>query len=356
MEQHARQYRLIYYVSLELIVISAVIICLYSLMKLWYMVVLFSGGFSIVIINLWILSRTANTFFCGHLITLITFTIIIVASCMIWGIGTIHTQWFYVIPLLAAALVGRSGLIIYSALSLFMILGSGKLSLPPFYHLPQYKLEMIEWVNHLFAYLILVTTLINLIYEHEQYEQKLTNKNYLLQSEKDKYHYLARFDQLTNLPNSMYFKQHLNEIINSLASNYRATIFFIDLDNFKYVNDCYGHNIGDRLLLEVSRRLQISFREGDFIARIGGDEFIAVVLHTEDEKIPQLIAQRIIQEAEEKIQFENIELSCPLSIGLATYPTDAQEVTELLIKADQAMYAAKKIKGSSYCKADTLAL
>lgn len=356
MEPYTRQYRLICYISFELIAVGIVLMVLYSLMQLGYMVVLFSSGVTIALINLWILSRTANTLFCSHLITLTTFVMISSATYMIWGIGAPYTQWFYVIPLIAAALIGRSGLIIYSLLSLITIMVFGNFYFPPFYHLPLHQLGIIEWFTHLFAYLILVTVLVNLIYEYEQYEKKLTNMNYLLQSEKDKYRYLARFDQLTNLPNRRYFKQYLNEIINSLATNYCATIFFIDLDNFKYVNDCYGHNIGDHLLLKASKRLQICFREDDFIARIGGDEFTAVVLHTQDEKIPQLLAQRIIQEFEKKIKLGNIELNCPISIGLATYPTDAQSTTELINKADQAMYAAKKIKGSAYCKAEALIL
>lgn len=225
MDRYARQYRLIWYISLELIAICLILIFLYSLMQLWHMVVLFSSGICIALINLWVLSRTANTFFCGHLITLIAFIIICLVNYMIWGIGTLHNQWFYIIPLLAAALVGRSGLIIYSILSFFMILGFSTFSLPPFYNLPYHKLEIIEWGNHLLAYLIVVTTLVNLLYEHDKYERKLTDLNYLLQSEKDKYHYLARVDQLTNLPNRRYFNQYLQEVISSLSSNYCATLF-----------------------------------------------------------------------------------------------------------------------------------
>jgi diguanylate cyclase (GGDEF)-like protein len=355
-DKHARQYRLICYISYELITICVVVICLYSITKLWLMVALMGTGLICALINLWLLSRTANTYLCGHIITLITLVIISLANYMIWGLGSFHSQWFYVIPLLAASVIGRNGLVIYSIYSLLMIVGIGKLSLPPFYHLPEFKLLAIEWVNYLFAYLILVTTLINLITEHERYEQILNDKNFILQAQKDKYHYLARFDQLTNLPNRRYFKQHVQEILDSLGVNHCATIFFIDLDNFKFVNDHYGHTIGDFVLLEASRRLQMCFREGDFIARLGGDEFNAIVLHAQDEKITQSIAQRIIHEFEKKFKFENIEFNCPVSIGLATFPNDAHRMNDLITKADRAMYAAKKIKGSSYCKAATSVL
>lgn len=350
-EKYDRQYRLIGYVSLELILIGIIVVYLYSLPQLWFMVALGSTGVMLIVLNLWILSYTLNTLVCGHLLTLITFAIITSASYMVWGIGILHSQWYYIIPLLAAALVGRKALIIYSTLSLLTIIGFSTFPIPPFYHLSEDKLHMIECVNHLFSYLVFVTTLFSLMYEHARYEQILKDKNYLLQSEKDKYRDLARFDPLTNLPNNRYFKQHLQEIIDSLGPNYCATIFFIDLDNFKTINDCYGHVTGDHVLLETSRRLLMCFREGDFIARLGGDEFTAIVLHTPDEKAPQIIARRIIQKFQEKFKFENNEFSCPLSIGLATYPIDAQNTVDLIIKADRAMYAAKKITGSSFCKA-----
>lgn len=345
---HIRQYRLIHFITCELVIVCSIVIYPYVFPRLWYLVALISLGGILALMNLWFLIRTQNTKFCGHALILIIFLTIVGANYLVRGIGASYSLWFYVIPLLAVSLIGRSGLLIYSPLSLIMIIGFGSFSIPAFYHLSPHQLAIIGWANHLFAFLIIVTTLDSLTRENRRYEQLLNDKNYLLHLEKDKYHYLARFDQLTNLPNHQFFKQHLQEIIDSLANNYCVTVFFMDLDNLKYVNDHYGHTVGDQLLLQTARRLLGCFREGDFIARLGGDEFTAIVLHARDEKIPEVIAKRIVHEFNQAFTIENIEHYSSISIGLSTCPDDAQTVVDLIIKADQAMYAAKKIRGSSF--------
>lgn len=349
-EKYFRRYRLIQYITWELIAVCTIITSLYAISKLWYLVILISTAVGLALLNLWLLSQTRNTMFCSHVITLIIFLTITSANYLIWGMGPLHSQWFYVMPLLAASLTGMSGLFIYATASLVILISFGKLSVLPYYDLPAYQFMVIEALNHIFAYIIIVTTLASLIHENQQFEQELYDKNYLLQAEKEKYHYLARFDHLTNLPNRRYFIQHLHERIETITPNHRLTVFFIDLDNFKLVNDCYGHNTGDQLLLETAKRLRYCFREGDFIARLGGDEFTATVVHAPDKHIPEIIAQRIVREFAHTFSLENnIAYHYALSIGFATYPEDAQTASDLIVKADLAMYAAKKITGSSYC-------
>ncbi len=349
-EKYLRRYRLIQYMTWELIAVCTIITSLYAISKLWYLVALISTAVGLALINLWILSQTKNTIFCSHVITLIIFLTIAGTNYLIWGMGPLHSQWFYVMPLLAASLTGMSGLFIYATASLVILISFGKLSVPPYYDIPAYQFMVIEALNHIFAYIIIVTTLANLIHENQQFEQELYDRNHLLQAEKEKYHYLARFDHLTNLPNRRYFIQHLREIIEAITPNHRITVFFIDLDNFKLVNDCYGHNTGDQLLLETSKRLRNCFREEDFIARLGGDEFTATVVHAPGKHIPEIIAQRIIHEFDHTFIFENnIAYHYALSLGFATYPEDAQTASDLIVKADLAMYSAKKITGSSYC-------
>ena len=122
----------------------------------------------------------------------------------------------------------------------------------------------------------------------------------------------------------------------------------MDLDNLKTINDDYGHEVGDHLLLQSARRLQDCFRAGDFVARLGGDEFIALVLHSQDEKITEPLAKRIIEAFKQPFYTKNIHYISAISMGLSTYPQDALTVEDLIMKADQAMYRAKKIKGSSF--------
>ncbi|MDR3441627.1 MAG: diguanylate cyclase [Legionella sp.] len=351
--KYNRLYRLIHYITWELIAVCVVITSLYAASRLWYLVTIICAAVTLALSNLWILKTTRNSTLCGHILSFLVFSTIVITNYLIWGIGPLRSQWFYVMPLLAASLTGMMGMLVYSTASLVMVLVNSMYSIPPYYTLTAAQFLIIEWVNYIFAYLIIITTLASLIYENRRYEQELNDKNYLLQAEKDQYHYLAQLDPLTNLPNRRYFIQHLHELIDTLPPQHCATVFFIDMDNFKEVNDRYGHNIGDELLLETTRRLQVCFREGDFIARLGGDEFTAIVLHAPDKNIPQLIAQRIIHEFEYLFKFENnTEYHFYVSIGFASYPIDAPTAPDLIIKADLAMYAAKKIPGNSFCQAD----
>lgn len=339
---HSRQSRLIVYITCELLLSSATIIFIYSLSKLWYMASFILISCIIALLNLGYLVRSKNTKLCSHILTSLTLLTIIIANYFVGGTATPYSIWFYVIPLIAVSLLGWSGLVIYSTLSLLMIIVFGTLSIHPFYHLVPNQIVIIEWANHLAAYLIIVTTLASLMQENMWYEKLLTDKNYLLQVDKDKYHYLARFDPLTNLPNRQYFQQKLEDTMDSLPTNHCITVFFMDLDKLKYINDHFGHEAGDHLLRQTARRLQICFRENDFIARLGGDEFTALVVHGQGEDIPKEIAKRIKHEFNQTFTFENIVYHSSISIGLATYPNDAQTTSDLMAKADIAMYAAKK--------------
>jgi diguanylate cyclase (GGDEF)-like protein len=354
-EKYCQKSRLIHYITWEFITVGIAIGSLYALSKLGYLVLLIGIAISLALFNLWLLNKTKNTMVCSHIMALIIFATIVSGNYLIWGMGPLHSQWFYVMPLLAATLTGIHGLFIYSIASLVLLLVMSKLVVPSYYDFTAFQFTLIEWINHFFAYLVIFTTLASLIHENNKYEEELNNKNYLLQEEKDRYHYLARFDPLTNLPNRRYFIQHLHELIESLTTGNSITVFFIDLDNFKLVNDSYGHNTGDQLLLETSRRLQSCFREKDFISRLGGDEFTAIILHAVNKNIPEIIVQRIIHEFEQGSTFENnIEYHYSISVGFATYPSDAQSATDLVIKADLAMYAAKKTLGNSYCAAKNI--
>lgn len=351
-DEHVRQYRLIHYITVELVIASLIIVSLYTFIKLWYLVAVIGLGSILALINLWLLGRTRNTVVCGHIITLVIFLTVFAANYLVRGIGASYSLWFYVIPVLASSLIGWLGFFIYTPLTLLMILGFGAFTMEPFYHLPAEQLLRIDRANHLFAYVIMVTTLVNLMRENNRYEQLLREKNQLLQCEKEKYQYLARFDPLTNLPNRQYFKQYLQEGMVSLAPQACLTVFFMDLDNFKYINDAYGHEKGDLMLLQVARRLQLCFRKDDFVARLGGDEFTAIFVHAlgEEAKL-QAIAEGIIKAFETAFMIGEQSYYCAISIGCATYPTDAKTAPELMHQADLAMYVAKKKQGSAYYSA-----
>jgi len=153
---------------------------------------------------------------------------------------------------------------------------------------------------------------------------------------------LADYDALTMLPNRHHLNHHLRGLIDRAKREHsRFAIFFIDLDNFKYINDTFGHNYGDELLIEASGRLKDMLREYDFIARFGGDEFIVTVEYGEDRFITSHIAQKMIDVLRQGFVIKEKELFVSASIGISLFPDNSTSVDMLLKQADTAMYKAK---------------
>jgi diguanylate cyclase (GGDEF)-like protein len=158
----------------------------------------------------------------------------------------------------------------------------------------------------------------------------------------------ARTDMLTGLANRM----HLNERLGAACSAAKRrdsalAILFIDLDDFKAVNDTLGHPTGDLLLQSVAGRLRELTREEDVVARTGGDEFV-ILLEDPDAVDAAAMAQRIVDGFREPLQVGDGTLSMNLSIGVACFPADGTEVETLLRNADTAMYQAKRCQRGSY--------
>jgi len=160
---------------------------------------------------------------------------------------------------------------------------------------------------------------------------------------------MAHFDKLTGLPNRAYFYIELEqEIKRASRLNHKLSLMFIDLDGFKNINDTYGHNVGDILLIETAHRLKKSIRNMDIAARIGGDEFIILLTNVQDESNASLIAQKIIDKLNEGFTINKQILSVGASIGIASFPQDATEVSSLVGCADEAMYKAKESGKNSF--------
>ncbi|HCI53649.1 MAG TPA: hypothetical protein DE312_10110 [Gallionella sp.] len=153
---------------------------------------------------------------------------------------------------------------------------------------------------------------------------------------------LAHFDQLTGLPNRTLLLDRLSQGISVANRTERAiSLLFIDLDGFKHVNDSYGHTIGDCLLKEVATRLLSCLREGDTAARMGGDEFVVILLESNIERAVS-VANRILNILQAHYEFGKKDISCiSASIGIAEHPYHADDVNALLTAADKAMYQAK---------------
>ena len=152
----------------------------------------------------------------------------------------------------------------------------------------------------------------------------------------------SEFDLLTDTHNRFSLDKHLDGLIEEARLN--ASIFgliYIDLDEFKQVNDLYGHQVGDRYLQEVAIRMKHQLRSHDLLARLGGDEFAALVPMVRSRTEVEEIAQRLERSMDEPFLIENYSIRGSASVGIALYPEDGANKDSFLNAADAAMYVAK---------------
>ena len=153
----------------------------------------------------------------------------------------------------------------------------------------------------------------------------------------------ANFDSLTGLPNRRMFQNKLNEEVKqSVRSGLAMALMFIDLDNFKDINDSLGHDMGDLVLQQVAERLRECVRETDTIARLGGDEFTVILGNLSDVSHLNSIAEKLLGNISRPIMLAASSVNVSASIGITLYPWDANSAEGLLKNADQAMYLSKK--------------
>lgn len=161
--------------------------------------------------------------------------------------------------------------------------------------------------------------------------------------------HLAYHDALTNLPNRTLFHDRVDHAIRHAKRHGEGFgVLFLDLDNFKSINDTLGHAVGDQLLVEIGRRLLLCMREYDTIARMGGDEFSILVTDIKKTEDLANLAMHIIKKFELPFKVNNTDFFGAVSIGIASYPQDGDNVADLLKYADSAMYVAKKGGGNTY--------
>ena len=154
--------------------------------------------------------------------------------------------------------------------------------------------------------------------------------------------YIAHHDTLTGLPNRVLLNDRVAQAINRAKRDQRlVAMLFIDLDNFKDINDSLGHDVGDEVLQGAARRLKRCLREEDSVARQGGDEFVVTLPDLVDGSGAALVAEKVLQAFNEPIVVDGRELHVTTSIGIALFPTDGEDAAALMRAADSAMYFAK---------------
>jgi diguanylate cyclase (GGDEF)-like protein/PAS domain S-box-containing protein len=165
----------------------------------------------------------------------------------------------------------------------------------------------------------------------------------------DQLEHIAHYDILTNLPNRALLADRLSQaMVHCKRDNKSLAVVFLDLDGFKEVNDLHGHNVGDELLIILSARMKEALREGDTLARFGGDEFVAVLADLAKVGAYELLLDRLLLSASEPAIVGDLILNISASIGVTLYPQDCVDAEMLLCHADQAMYQAKESGKNCY--------
>ncbi len=159
----------------------------------------------------------------------------------------------------------------------------------------------------------------------------------------------AYHDALTGLPNRTLFRDRLSQAIKySSRHKKKFALLFIDLDRFKQINDSFGHQFGDAVLLEIAKRIKKELRSEDTLARFGGDEFVVIVRDIADKDAAEKVAAKVLASLKEPLHFYDNELYTSISIGVSLYPDDSKNEEDLLKYADSAMYRAKEEGRNNY--------
>ena len=174
---------------------------------------------------------------------------------------------------------------------------------------------------------------------HEGSFQDITQRR----SEEDKLTYLATHDALTGLPNRVLFDDRLRQALTFANRKQHAlAVFLIDLDNFKEINDTWGHDVGDVVLRTLATRVKSCLRQSDTAARLGGDEFIVLLPKVSDPEKTTLVAQRIISAIKQPVLVDDLSFSLTASMGIACNVGGDIDAADLIRKADHAMYKMKR--------------
>jgi diguanylate cyclase (GGDEF)-like protein len=165
----------------------------------------------------------------------------------------------------------------------------------------------------------------------------------------DRVSHIAFHDDLTALPNRLMLKQYLDQALSRhRRANTQVAVLLMDLDRFKVINDSLGREVGDGLLRQVAERLRAQAREGDTVARVGGDEFVVLIENQSNLIDVSACAQRLIDHLSAPYMLGKQQCQVTLSIGISVFPTDGSDSLQLLKAADVAMYGAKETGGNSF--------
>ncbi|KXZ40245.1 PAS domain S-box-containing protein/diguanylate cyclase (GGDEF) domain-containing protein [Alkalithermobacter thermoalcaliphilus JW-YL-7 = DSM 7308] len=194
-----------------------------------------------------------------------------------------------------------------------------------------------------------ITSIISLTNKEQVYFIIILTDITEIKNAQEKLKKMAYYDSLTSLPNRVLFYKNLNNSIKRAQKhNTKFALLFLDIDRFKIVNDTLGHEMGDKLLVEVSKRFKENIKIEDAVYRLGGDEFTIILDDINDESSVKDIAINLIMDISLPFYIDNNEVRVGLSIGIAIYPTDDTTIEGLIRKADAALYEVKETKKGTF--------
>lgn len=192
-------------------------------------------------------------------------------------------------------------------------------------------------------------------YQVETRTRELQDIAEQLRQQKEQLHNMALRDPLTGLANRHLLEKHARQaVMHADVEGQHMAVIVIDLDNFKPVNDRYGHDVGDELLQVIAKRLKQAVRGGDMVSRLGGDEFVVVLDSVNKSSDIEAICDKLFNRITEPVCLGELELTIEASIGVAVFPEDGVQSDVLLRNADMAMYEAKKVVDKKICYASSI--
>lgn len=273
----------------------------------------------------------------------LTTTFSTVTPCLITGgiSSSPYLSLVLVVPIFIFLMAGRRYGIYWTVVAvicvaLLLLLESSGLVFPQV--IPEASMASFRFATWLTTLMLLVMGLIS-------YEGNFETLTKRISAERGQFAHEASHDPLTGLSNRKLFFSRASEAVKyALEREYKAAVIFVDLDDFKLINDGFGHDVGDEVLNAVARRLKSSVRSVDTVARLGGDEF-AIVLHgIEHPEIAEVVVKKIRAVLDEPLLVGKHSLYATGSIGIAVAPDQGLNVDHLLRKADEAMYRAKETR------------
>lgn len=288
---------------------------------------------------LWLFKRTGAFLVCANIC--IASVYISVTIGVFVSSGPIDSPASPVVPiaaLMAFCLCGRrwgfiwASVVLITHVVMFAMESNG-------YQFPNVLASDTTNINIIFDWILAYSAMIAMVALYENMQDRLKDER---DQEHEKYVYLATHDQLTGIPNRVLFYDRLNNaLVRARRDRTQLAILYLDLDGFKPINDKYGHDAGDLMLVEIATRLWQSVRSSDTVARLGGDEFTAILENLSKPEDAEDIARKIAFKINKPMQLLGHEAKVKASIGIAFFPSDGTTSDELIRCADVAMYYAK---------------